>query len=168
MTAVAAVQSRSLVQLFREVFALLNRHDPTLLHPYWDENIVEEFPTGVVRGRQALHDYFAAMFAAIPDFHIEPKTIAAEGDKVFVRWRATGTFSGKPWMGLDPTGSRLELDGIDCFTVKNEIVVHNFVAYDQMEFARQIGMMPPAGSALERGMMATFNVRTRVRKMLGG
>jgi predicted ester cyclase len=168
MTAAATVEARSQSQFFREIFTILNRHDPSALFPYWDENIVEEFPTGTVHGRQALVDYFSSLFAAIPDFHIEPKAMAAEGDKVFVRWHATGTFTGAPWMGLDPTGSPLEIDGIDCFTVRDGRIVHNFVVYDQLAFARQLGMMPPMGSPLDRGMIAAFNVKTRIGKVLGG
>jgi len=41
-------------------------------------------------------------------------------------------------------------------------VVSNFVVVDQLQYARQIGMMPPDGSAADRAMKAAFNLRTKV------
>jgi predicted ester cyclase len=155
---------RSPVEVFRALFAeVINRRDADALVPYWSEDIVEHFPTGTVRGVSEVRRWFADTFAAIPDFHIEALDIAGEGEKVFVRWRATGTFSGAPWMGIEPTGTRLELEGFDCFTYRNGRVVENFVVFDQMSFGRQIGMLPPDGSALDRAMRAAFNAQTRAR-----
>jgi predicted ester cyclase len=163
MTALAASEVRSPVDIVRSFFeSLLNRHDASLLAPYWAEDIVEEFPTGKVVGREAVKQYFADLFRAIPDFHIEARAIVGEGERVFVRWHATGTFSGVRWMGIEPTGSRIELDGIDCFTIRNSLVVHNFVAYDQLSFARQVGLLPVQGSTLDRAMLGSFNLKTKL------
>jgi steroid delta-isomerase-like uncharacterized protein len=145
---------------------VLNRRDADALLPYWAEDIVEVFPTGTLTGRQQVRDYFAETFAAIPDFHMEAQRIAGDDETVFVKWFLTGTFSGAPWMGIEPTGSRIELHGMDCFTVRDGLVVHNHVIYDSASFARQIGMLPAEGSAPDRGMQAAFNVRTRLRKRL--
>jgi steroid delta-isomerase-like uncharacterized protein len=166
MTALASTETRSRAQLFREVFALLNKRDANALLPYWAEDVVEEFPTGKVVGREAVRQYFEDVFNALPDFRIEPLTIAVEGDQVFIRWHMSGTLKGKRWMGIDPTGHKVELDGIDCFTVKNDKITHNFVVYDQISFARQIGLLPPLGSALDRAMLAAFNLKTKVAARL--
>ncbi|MBK6534804.1 MAG: nuclear transport factor 2 family protein [Deltaproteobacteria bacterium] len=116
-------KTRTPVEMLREVFTdQLNRRDAEALVQYWAEDIVEEFPTGTIRGRSAVRKYFADLFAAIPDFHIEALHIAGDGDTAFVRWHLTGTFSGAPWMGLEPTGSPLELNGIDCFTFRDGLV----------------------------------------------
>jgi predicted ester cyclase len=163
MTALASSELRSPVDIVRDLFAnLLNRRDAGLLTPYWAEDVVEEFPTGKVVGREALKQYFADLFAAIPDFHIEAKTIVGEGERVFVRWHVTGTFSGRRWLGIEPTGSAIRLDGVDCFTIRNNVIVHNFVAYDQLSFARQIGLLPEQGSVLDRAMLGTFNMKTKL------
>jgi hypothetical protein len=78
----------------------------------------------------------------------------------------TATFSGAAWQGIEPTGDRIELDGMDCFTIRDGQVVHNFVAYDQVAFGRQIGLMPPQGSAADRAMTGAFNLRKRLAKRL--
>ena len=158
-------ESRSPVELAREVFEdVLNRRDADALMPYWAEDVVEDFPTGTLRGREQMRDYFAETFAAIPDFHIEAERIAGDDETVFVKWRMTGTFSGGPWLGIEPTGTRVELHGMDCFTVRDGLVVHNHVIYDGASFARQLGMLPAEGSGADRAMLAAFNARTRLRK----
>jgi predicted ester cyclase len=161
----ATTKARSPVEKAHELFeTVLNQRDADALLPYWHEDLVEVFPTGTLYGRQAVRDYFAETFAAIPDLHIEAEHIAGEGEIVFVKWRVTGTFSGGPWMGIEPTGSRVELDGMDCFTMRDGLVMHNHIIYDQVSFARQIGMLPAQDSAADRAMTKSFNLKTRLRK----
>jgi len=161
--------TRAPVEILREVFEeTLNRRDADALVPLWGEEIVEVFPHATLRGRDEVRNYFAETFAALPDFQMEPERIVGEGEIVFVKWRLTGTFSGASWMGIAPTGTRLELRGMDCITVRNGLVAHNFVIFDQASFARQIGMLPGQDSAGDRAMTAAFNARTRLKRRLGG
>lgn len=146
---------------------LLNARDADALVPYWADDLVEEFPVGTYRGRDAVRGYVAEMFAAVPDLRVKTVAAARDGDIVFVRWHLTGTFSGGKWLGIEPTGAPLDLEGIDCFTIRGGFVVNNFVMYDQVAFARQIGMMPPAASLSDRLMKTTFNARTKLRRRLG-
>ncbi|MBI3201231.1 MAG: nuclear transport factor 2 family protein [Myxococcales bacterium] len=163
MTTATVVDSRDPVEIVRDVFErVLNQRDPEALLPYWAEDIVEEFPVGIYRGRDAVKRYFAETFAALPDFEIRALSIAGQGDTVFVRWRVTGTFDGATWMGIEPTGARIELNGIDCFTIRGGKVVANFVVFDQLSFATQIGMLPKRGTALDRAMTKAFNLKTRL------
>ena len=53
--------------------------------------------------------YFVELFGAFPDFTFEVVELIADGDRVAVRWRATGTFAGPGrFQGFAPTarGSR--------------------------------------------------------------
>lgn len=164
VTAPAVVDNREPTEIVREVFEhVLNRRDPEALARYWAEDIVEELPVGTYRGRNEAKRYFAETFAALPDFEIRALSIVGQGETVFARWHVTGTFTGAPWMGIEPTGSRIELDGIDCLTLRGGKVVSNFVLFDQLSFATQIGMLPKRGSALDRGMVRAFNLKTRLR-----
>lgn len=163
--ATADVETRSPVEIAREVFEIvLNRRDAEALRPYWADDLVEELPTGTYRGPDEMARYFAETFAALPDLQIEPERIAADGETVFVKWRLTGTFDGAPWQGIEPTGDRIALDGIDCFSFREGKIVHNAVVFDQMSFGRQIGMLPARDSLGERGMRAAFNARTKLKR----
>ena len=72
-----------------------------------------------------------------------------------------------PLLGIEPTGKKLAIDGMDHFVLDGDgKVVSNFVVVDQLEYARQIGMMPPDGSAADKAMKAAFNVKTRLAEKL--
>jgi len=114
-----------------------------------------------------IRDYFGSMFAAIPDFTIEVDSMVAEGDRVAVRWHAAGTFDGaQKFQGLVPNGRRVELEGIDLFTVEEDKIVNNDAYTNGMEFARQVGALPPQDSGPERAMAAAFNAKTAIEKKI--
>src|SRR3954464_10210649 len=119
--------------------------------------------------RAALIEYFDALYAAIPDFQLEILDLVAEGDKAVVRWRVTGTFAGPGhFQGLEPNGARLDIEGCDFVTVKDG-KVHYIDAYtDNATIARQLGVLPPAGSKAEERMTQVMNVRTRMAAKSSG
>jgi steroid delta-isomerase-like uncharacterized protein len=165
--ATAETATQSPVEIARHLFEdVLNRRDADAIRPFWADDLIEELPTGTYRGPDQMAAYFAETFAAIPDFHIEPERIVGEGETVFVKWRVTGTFSGGRWQGIEPTGARIELIGIDCFTFRDGKAIRNEVVFDQMSFARQIGMMPAQDSAGERATKGLFNARTKLKQRL--
>jgi steroid delta-isomerase-like uncharacterized protein len=146
----------------------INAHDLEALREFWTEDVWERFPDETVHGRDALAAYFGERFAAMPDLHIEPLHTAEQGDSVFLRWKLTGTHSGAPFQGLNVTGKRIEMDGMDHFTVREGRIVSNFVVFDQLEVGRSLGLMPPDGSPAEKAMKAGFNavlaVKARVKR----
>ncbi|SRR5579884_2887947 len=161
-TATSPPESATNAELIRWAFAILNTHQVAPLKPYWTASTRERFPNATCVGPDEIGAYFEDAFAAVPDFHIEIVALAEQGDDVFVQWRITGTHSGTPWQGIAPTGKSLELDGIDHFVIRDGKVESNFVVFDQLQFARQIGMMPPDGSSADRAMKAAFNGKTRL------
>ena len=53
-------------------------------------------------------------------------------------------------MGVDPTGKRIELRGLDWLEVEGEKVVRNTAFADGAALARGMGLLPPQGSAAEK------------------
>lgn len=152
-------------ELIRWAFDALNARDLAAVRQLWTDNTVERFPDQTCRGAEQIAAYFDATFVAIPDWQFDVVGIAEQGDDVFVRWHSTGTHTG-PLSGIAPTGKPIEIDGIDHFVVRDGKVESNFVVVDQMQSARQIGMMPPDGSAADKAMKAAFNARTKVARKL--
>ena len=166
--ATVETETRSPVAIARHIFEnVLNQRDADALRPYWADDLVEELPTGTYRGPDEMARYFAETFGALPDFHVEPEQIIGEDDTVFVKWRLSGTFNGRPWQEIEPTGDRIELLGMDCFTFREGRITHNEVVFDQTSFARQIGMLPAQDSIGERTMRGAFNARTKLKRRLG-
>ena len=149
-------------ELIRWAFGQLNTRDVSGLKTMWTDDTHERFPAAECRGADAIAAYFEAVFAALPDFHVEIVNVAEQNDDVYVQWRLTGTHSGAAWSGVEPTGKRIEMDGIDHFVLRDGKVVSNFVVYDQTQFARAVGMLPADGSAADRAMKAAFNARTKL------
>ena len=156
-------RSASNADVIRWSFEQLNRHDIDALRELWAADTVERFPDRTCRGTEEIAAYFEETLAAIPDFHLEIVGLVEQGDEVAVRWRLTGTHEGRI-QGIDGTGKRLELDGVDHLTLKDGRIASNFVVFDQMQWGRQIGMLPPEGSAADRAVKAALNAKTRVAK----
>lgn len=148
-------------ELIHWTFARINDHDSASLRPLWT-NAVEYFPHAICRGPDEIAAYFDEAFAAMPgDFHLKIVKLVADGEDVFVRWLMTGTFTGRNFQGIAATGASIEVNGADHFVIRDGQIVTNHVNFDQMSFARQLGMLPPDGSLADRGMKALFNLKTR-------
>jgi steroid delta-isomerase-like uncharacterized protein len=120
---------------------------------------------GVVEMRvpEDLRSWFGDLFAAFPDFRFEILEVVAEGEKAAVRWHATGTFDGSGrFEGLDPNGATVDIEGCDVLTVREGQIVRNDAYMNGAEMARQLGALPPAGSAPEKAMTAALNLKTRL------
>jgi steroid delta-isomerase-like uncharacterized protein len=148
-------------ELIRWAFEKLNEHDVAPLKQFWTADTVERFPDRSCRGADEIAGYFEDAFRGIPDFHMEIITLAEQDEHVFVHWHLTGTHRGV-MLGIEPTGKRLDVDGIDHFVLRDGAVVSNFVVFDQMQYAREIGMMPADGSTADKALKAVFNGRTKL------
>jgi predicted ester cyclase len=115
--------------------------------------------------REEVRDFFGELFDAFPDFKLEPLEVVSEGERAAVRWRATGTFSGPGgFMGLEPTGRRIDVEGIDMIWVSAGKVQRLEAYMDGMTLARQLGALPPKDSPPERLMFAAINGITKARE----
>jgi steroid delta-isomerase-like uncharacterized protein len=154
------------VELVRALFEALNQRDLDVLWKYWADDIVNYWPFATFRGRAEVRGYFEELFAAVPDCQIHVEKIAGDGDTVFVRWRLKGTATGQAWRGIEGNGTRLEIHGVDCFTVRDGRIVQNIIVFDQLSFARTIGLLPPEGSLIDQMGLKLYNLRTRLEKQL--
>jgi steroid delta-isomerase-like uncharacterized protein len=152
-------------ELIRWSFDQLNNHDVSGLKPFWTAETVERFPDRTCRGTEEIASYFEDTFAALPDMRIEPISIVEQGDDVFAHWHLTGTHTGAV-QGIEGTGKRIELDGIDHFVLRDGKVVSNFVVFDQMQYSRQLGILPAQDSVGDKAMKAAFNARTKLAQRM--
>ena len=146
-------------------FQVLNRRDVATLRQFWTDETVQRFPDRTCVGADEIAAYFEEAFAAISDWHMEVVSIVEHGEDVFVHWHLTGRHTGL-LLGIKPTGKPLAIDGMDHFVVRDGRVVTNFVVFDQMQYARSLGMMPPDGSPPDRAMKAAFNAKTKIAEKL--
>jgi len=151
----------------RSYFDAMDRRDAAGMAAHWREDGVEDIvPVGLMRGREELRDFFASMFAAMPDARTTVTRLVAGEQSCAVEWRLEGTFDGAPYMGIEPTGKHIELRGLDLLELEDGELVSNTAYFDGAGFARQIGMLPPDGSGADRAMKSAFNALTKARRAL--
>jgi hypothetical protein len=56
--------------------------------------------------------------------------------------------------------------GLDLIEIEDGLIVRNTAYYDNMAYARQVGLMPPMDSGAERAMKSAFNAMTKARRMI--
>jgi predicted ester cyclase len=97
-----------------------------------------------VRGTLSLgetRDLAKGFKAGFPDLHCGVLDAISEGDRVACRWRMTGTHLGA-FLGFEPTGRRVVLDGIGFFRFHDDRVAEEWLEYDAFGLLRQLGVVP--------------------------
>ncbi len=163
----AAVQSSQAAEVATSYFGAMTARDADAVASHWHDDGVDDIvPVGILRGPGEVREFFAEVFAAVPDAEVVVERVVAEEGVAVVQWRLSGTFSGGLFQGIEPTGRRIELRGVDCLEIEEGKIVRNSSYYDGMAFARGIGMLPSRDSGAEKAMFAAFNAVTRARDLL--
>ena len=147
-----------------DYFAALARRDVEAMASLWAAD-GEEHISGQVDaiGPGGVREYFTEFFASFPDFALEVRSTISEGERSAVHWTAVGTHLGSLW-GVEPTGARVNFEGIDLLEVRDGLIVRNDAVADTLSIARQLGLVPAGGSAAEHRLFSAFNAKTRVER----
>ena len=146
---------------------LFDERDLTEPGWYWADGLVARLHALdlTLRGPDGMAEFFTSLFAAVPDFTMEVEDVLGHEQGATIRWRARGTFDGAPWQGIEPTGSHIDLPGVDVMRFDaGGRVIDNAVYYDGAEFAREIGMLPKRDSAADRAVLGAFNAATKAKR----
>jgi glyoxylase-like metal-dependent hydrolase (beta-lactamase superfamily II)/predicted ester cyclase len=158
----------------RRYFDALGAHDLDAALACWKPGSVDRLVgQQELTAPDGIREYFSELFEAFPDFKLEVIDEVAGGDKTAVRWRASGTFAGPgTFQGFAPNGRQIAIEGCDVVTVSSEpggeLIVRNDAYIDTGDLARQLGMLPPAGSPAEARLTKVANLRTRAQNWFRG
>src|SRR5829696_4346814 len=144
-------------QVARSYFEAVSERDAQKMAEHWDPQGVDDIvPFGIFRGPDEIRGFFDELFAAVPD----AETIV---DRVIADDR---------FQGLDAPGKPVEIRGADIIEVENGLITRNTAFSDGLDFARQIGMLPPQGSGVEKALYGAFNgmnkLKTTIEDRIGG
>jgi steroid delta-isomerase-like uncharacterized protein len=149
----------------RSYFEAIANRDTSAMAAHWRPDAVDDLvPLGPLRGTDEIVAFFRELFQAVPDVETTVTRVVAGETQAAVEWRMTGHFTGGAFQGVDPTGRRVDLRGLDLLEIEDGKIVGNTAYYDGMTFARQIGLMPPENSSAENAMKSAFNAATKVRR----
>ncbi len=90
--------------------------------------------------REGLKQLFNMGFTAFPDWHETIEDIIAEGDKVWIRAKSTGTHTGE-FMGIAPTGKKLTTEMVDIYRIVDGKHIEGRFIVDQLDFLKQLGVI---------------------------
>lgn len=92
-------------------------------------------------GRAGMAANILAIRAAFPDVRFEAEHTLAEGDKVVIRWRATGTHRGD-FIGIPATGKTSVTTGMTMYRIVNGQIVESWNNWDALGMMQQLGVAP--------------------------
>jgi steroid delta-isomerase-like uncharacterized protein len=96
---------------------------------------------GLPADREGFKQFVMMYRNAFPDVKITIEDIVAEGDRVMIRWSATGTHKGEI-MGVEPTNKEVDVTGMSENRISNGKVVEQWNEFDVMGMMQQIGAIP--------------------------
>src|ERR1700727_2861595 len=148
----------------RRYFSALAQRDIDAAVACWAPGGVERMVgQAELTAPEGIRDYFATLFDAFPDFTFVVVDTTTQRERCTVRWRATGTFLGPGrFQGFLPNGARIAIEGCDVVKVVDDLIVANEAYVDSGDVARQLGILPAAGSKAEGRLAAIANTRTMV------
>ncbi len=130
-------ENKAIVRRFIDAY---NKHDVTLMDEFIAPDYVDH--THQQQGREKFIQLFSLAFDAFPDWHETIEDIIAEGDKVWVRVKATGTHTGE-WnhfgVQFPPTGKKLTMMMVDIWRIVNGKLVEGSEVDDSLDFLKQLG-----------------------------
>lgn len=94
----------------------------------------------VPEGRQGLIDFIPVIYQAMPDARFILRDVYATEDRVVTRWTWTGTLTGEGFLGVAPTGQKLEFDVIDTWTVRDGQLYEHWDQFDWPRAFVQLGV----------------------------
>jgi predicted ester cyclase len=116
--------------------ALVRREQEELWNHTGDLDAAEElFAAGAA---EAAKQEAADFRRGFPDVISTIEDLIAEGDKVVARWRSRATHQGD-YMGIAPTGNRVEFTGISFYRIEGGKIVQSWNSEDRLGLMRQIG-----------------------------
>lgn len=76
-----------------------------------------------------------------PDLHITIADMLGDGDKIVTRWIGRATHQGA-MLGIQPTGRKVTITGIDISRVVNGKLQESWHQEDQIGLMQQLGVLP--------------------------
>lgn len=154
----------STAEVTKEYFDAVGRQDLEKMAEMWAEGGSSRLVgLAELRAPGGVVDWFAELFACFPDFTLTIDETVVEGNRAVARWTAVATFDGTgTFEGFKPNGAKIRIEGMDILRIEEGRIQTLIAFLNGLDLARQIGAVPPAGSAADKAMAAAFNAKTAV------
>lgn len=97
-----------------------------------------------VPGREGQRQLVSAVRSGFPDINFTVEDRLVEGDKVFVRWSATGTHLGE-FSGIPATGKKVTVTGMVIHQMAEGKIQESWECVNTLSLLQQMGVVPEMG-----------------------
>ncbi len=122
-------------EFYEEVF---HKHDLTVVDRFMHDDYIQHNPDAN-QGRTGFIEFHKGFFAAVPDFRATIIQMVAEGDRVYVYNRITGTHTGEGFLNHPATGNKIEFDAVDMFRLRDGKLCEHWDVADTRALFTQVG-----------------------------
>jgi steroid delta-isomerase-like uncharacterized protein len=122
-----------------------NEHDlDAIMAMHAPGMVFENHTAGEAASGEAVRDHIGAIFATWPDIAFATRRLYVREGLVVQEWTATATHAREMRRGdlvAEPTGSRVEWDGLDVIPFEDGLVKRKDVYSDSVSILRQVGLL---------------------------
>jgi len=93
------------------------------------------------RGPQEIKEHVSGWLMSFPDLRFSIEQMIAERDRVVSQLVMEGTHQGT-WMGISPTGKRLQIRMMTIHRIANNKIAEDWVLVESLGFFQQLGVLP--------------------------
>jgi steroid delta-isomerase-like uncharacterized protein len=105
----------------RHIEGIWAGNDERLAHALYADDVVDHQPApGQRAGVAGILDVLRWLRESMPDLKMAIQSYVVEGDLAADRWVMRGTHSGAPFLGIEPSGRRFEIDGMDVIRIRDD------------------------------------------------
>lgn len=104
-----------------------------------NEDFLFHGPIREVEGIEAFKQFVAAIHSTFPDINFIVEDLAAEEEKVAIRWEMTGTHNSE-FMGIAGTGKQFTVKGVTFARLSNEKMSEAWLYWDRLGMVEQLGV----------------------------
>jgi len=131
--------------IIRGLIEAFNKHNVALLDEFIAPDFVDAPNTPFeLRGLERYKEFEAMFIKGFPDYSETIEDIIAEGDKVWIHFKVTGTHTGE-WnlfgIPLAPTGKKITYTGVGIWRIVNGKIVERRSVRDMLDFLKQLGVI---------------------------
>lgn len=117
----------------------LSKHNLDLIDEFFDPDFIEN-QFGLKPTIAVMKEDFNFLYRAFPDYRLVIEDMVADGDKVWLRMKCTGTSKGG-FMG-PPNGKSFNVTVMDMIRLKDGKVVEHWGVPDRFALMMQLGLLP--------------------------
>lgn len=113
-----------------------------------DDLIEHEEIEGLPQTKDGVVQFFVMFRAAFPDLRMDVEDVIASDDAAWARIRITGMHEGGEFLGIPPTGKKVDFQGVDMVRFNDEgTAAEHWGVTDTMTMMQQLGVVPEGAPA---------------------